>query len=466
MYKISQILIILSFFYSAVTINVNVRNNKELKVDCILESGKLADRLLFYSVKDNKENHLLVNISINNSGNDTCYCGNPNKYYTVIYKNSSRYDEGSYICLFLSSGNETYKHTVDVRVMPVVITTSYFKDNLVYSVCNVTAPLDRKNIEVHFIIGGIKTHSSFLEVLTRRPVVAHWPYFDYYVKTDLRYPDSVKEVICQVEYYGLLDKYRISTDIVNISDSEKFINETLLTYKTEKNPFSYDLKKFDNYTLPGESVSLECNFELLYNETIDKIVWSDDDPYAPEIIVIDKETIHYKRTGFYLSTDFIAYDDYDDSDNDISNTIMVITNPKIDNSKCYNVKATMGRYSQECKKCLLVGDQVFFEWRELPENKVMIICYIGTHGLPGTTWRIGGTRIAANKYTGSGSIYGECKKCIGSSIIIDKNDKSAISVPYCTNWMARRYAKEYPIDYASKQQYKLYELKKYRISNE
>lgn len=122
--------------------------------------------------------------------------------------------------------------------------------------------------------------------MTSRHVVAYWPYFDYYVKTDLRYPDSVKEIICQVEYYSLLDRYHIRTDIVNISDSEKFINETLLTYKTEKNPFSYNTKEFDNYTLPGESVSLECNFELLYNETIDKIVWSDD-PYEPEIIVID-----------------------------------------------------------------------------------------------------------------------------------------------------------------------------------
>nr|WCB87143.1 CPPV332 V-type Ig domain protein [Cooks petrelpox virus] len=460
------ILQLLCIFYSVSAIHVNVRNNEELKIDCILESGKLADELLFYSVKDGK-NHLLVNMTINDSENDTCYCGNPDKHYTVISKNASRHDEGSYTCLFMSLGNKTYTHTVEVRVMPVVVTTSYYKDNLVYSVCNVTAPMDKDNLEVHFIIGGVKAHSSFLSVITRRPVVAYWPYFDYYVKTDLRYPDSVKEIICQVEYYGLLDKYHIRTDIVNISDSEKFINETLLTYKTEKNPFSYNTKDFDNYTLPGESVSLGCNFELLYNETIDKIVWSDDDPYEPEIIVIDDEAIHYKRQGFYLSTYFIAYDDYDDDDSDMSNTIMVITNPKIDNSKCYNVKATMGRYSQECKKCLLVGDQVFFEWRQLPGNKVMIICYVGTHAIiPGTTWRIGGTRINANKYTGSGSIYGECKKCIGSSIIIDKNDESSVSVPYCTNWMKRKYAKEYPIDYATTQQYKLYELKKYRISNE
>lgn len=82
----------------------------------------------------------------------TCYCGNPDKYYTVISKNASRHDEGSYTCLFMSLGNETYAHIVEVRVMPVVVTTSYYKDNLVYSVCNVTAPMYKDNLEVHFII--------------------------------------------------------------------------------------------------------------------------------------------------------------------------------------------------------------------------------------------------------------------------------------------------------------------------
>lgn len=54
------ILQLLCIFYSVSAIHVNVRNNEELKIDCILESGKLADELLFYSVKDGKTTCQLI----------------------------------------------------------------------------------------------------------------------------------------------------------------------------------------------------------------------------------------------------------------------------------------------------------------------------------------------------------------------------------------------------------------------
>nr|WCB87156.1 CPPV345 Ig-like domain protein [Cooks petrelpox virus] len=124
-------------------------------------------------------------------------------------------------------------------------------------------------------------------------------------------------------------------------------------------------------------------------------------------------------------------------------------------------------YRQECKKCLLVGDQVFFEWRAIPNNKVMITCYVGTYGTPGIVWRVGGTRIKGIELKGViGSIYVKCKKCVGNIIVIDKDYHSHISVPYCSNWMVKEYAKEYPIDYSKVPQNTLIELKEYRIYKE
>nr|WIK87655.1 V-type Ig domain protein [Oriental turtle dovepox virus] len=83
----------------------------------------------YYFTQLKMGNHLLVNITINDSENNTCYYGNPDKHYTVTSKNASRHDEGSYTCLFMLSGNKTCIHTVEVRVIPVVVTTRYYKDN-------------------------------------------------------------------------------------------------------------------------------------------------------------------------------------------------------------------------------------------------------------------------------------------------------------------------------------------------
>ncbi|ARE67577.1 SWPV1-011 [Shearwaterpox virus] len=452
-----------SLYFCIDIININVRHNEDLSLYCTLESGKLADDVRIYSVGKGS-NKLLANLTVSDSNRNSCYCGNPEKKYLLLQKNSSKEDEGRYTCIFYFKNNETAKHYLDVRVTPMVTTTSYRRDYIVFSVCNITKPFDLRSLSAYMIVSGVKVDCRNINTITRYYLEPS--HFDYYLMTDLRYPDSVKEIICLVEYAGLSNSYKISTHIGNVSDSEKFINETLLNYDTDKSPLlEYRLDKVDNYTLPGKPVSLRCKFELLYNETIDKVVWKDDDPYNSDIITISDDTIHYRRSDYRLTNDGFIQEEEEDLD--ISDTSLLINNPKVDHGKCYNAKATIGKYYQECNKCLLVGNQVFFEWRRIGDDKDMVTCYMGGYSTPGIIWRVGGTRIngiMSDKV--HGSIYGECKKCIASTIIINKKANDSVTIPYCSNWVIKEYAKEYPIDYSKLPQNKLFELTDYRISKE
>ncbi|UOX38628.1 immunoglobulin-like domain protein [Finch poxvirus] len=131
------------------------QHGKSVNITCLLPPTEHADKLIVFKANDNASFYETVNVT--NAGPEVpCYCGDVDKEYKLFLTNySSNECEGKYRCVFSLNGSETHRHSIDVRVMPKVVTFSYLgHDNKTYYGCNRTKTKEEKSVKLYAKLGG------------------------------------------------------------------------------------------------------------------------------------------------------------------------------------------------------------------------------------------------------------------------------------------------------------------------
>ncbi|UWX11492.1 CRPV-383 [Crowpox virus] len=157
MYYCIYIHILLTFYKNMVTDSYKLilQHSKSVNITCLLPPTEHADKLTVFKVNDNSSFSDTVNVT--NAGPEVpCYCGDVDKEYKFFLTNNSSSEcEGKYRCVFSLNGSETHKHSVDVRIMPKVVTFSYLgHDDKIYYGCNRTKTKEEKSVKLYAKIGS------------------------------------------------------------------------------------------------------------------------------------------------------------------------------------------------------------------------------------------------------------------------------------------------------------------------
>ncbi|AID46984.1 hypothetical protein pepv_273 [Penguinpox virus] len=449
--RVLTFLIIYSVHVSSV--NILLRDREELSLTCSLPSFIMTDRVVFL-----RGNNMtpVKEISINNSGKDNCYCGNQISEYTMLEKNTIL-SEGDYMCVFYLNDTESHKHEVLVRKVPVITETFIeFSEKYADICCKVENRMYQNKVKVFFLTGGVTVEGNYVG---KKEDSNDSSRTTYYLRIDPSYINITSEILCKVEYFGTVTSLNIN--LSEISTRVTSINQSnLLTNEEEEDPYTvYNKRKFDNYTLPGKRVEIDCFFDTCGNESISSITWTDTNyPYNPLIGTVksnDNVDIDISKEDYYS---IVGYDG-------MLRSTLVIIKAHINNGQCYEAVATMGKFNQKCRRCLLVADQAFFKWYTTRNNETIIICYAASYVTPIILWKVNGVTFTGEKTDASVFIEGDiCRKCGASYIVIrDNRDKHTVKKPSCINWTGKNYSREYPIDYEKYPKNKINKLKHYRV---
>ncbi|AYP74292.1 immunoglobulin-like domain protein [Fowlpox virus] len=432
--------------------NIFLKHGEESSLTCTLPSFIMADRVVVYEGKNKtsiKESY------INNTGSGNCYCGNPITRYTMIEKNSTL-SEGDYTCVFYLNDTVSHKHKVLVRKEPVVSETFLeFKEKYMDICCKVDNMMYNSKVNVFFVTGGVTVNGSY--VSKKENGNDNSSQTTYFLRVDPAYINTTSEILCKAEYFGAVSS--LAVNLSEISTRDKSNQSSLLTNE-EEDPYTvYASRKFNNHTLPGKRVEIDCFFDTCGNESISSIVWTDTNyPYRPLIGTV--------KSKDDVDVDFHKEDDYSIVGYDgMLRSTLIINKAHTNNGQCYEAVATMGNFTQKCKYCLLVADQAFFKWYTNSNNETIIICYAASYVTPIILWRVNGVTVGGTKVDSSVFIEGDiCRKCGASRIIIrDNYNKHATKKPSCINWTGQNYAREYPIDYEKYRKNQINKLEHYRV---
>ncbi|ARE67248.1 SWPV2-ORF029 [Shearwaterpox virus] len=216
--------IILFIFISILSLancyKMTVFNGVSINLTCILPSGKRADTLIF--VKGGLHNNSIkktLYISDLSSGNS--YCSNEHEVLSI--NETSKSDEGTYKCVFYSKGNKTYRHKIDLRVMPK-IDVSAKDDNEKhrrYFIINVTRSITDTFTKISTIAGGVDLGDY---VLNNDKYAAD--YETRVVTASTIYDDCTRNVTFDVGYMGLHRIYVASIDSYTV---KKYVPTVMIT---------------------------------------------------------------------------------------------------------------------------------------------------------------------------------------------------------------------------------------------
>ncbi|QRI43039.1 Ig-like domain protein [Cheloniid poxvirus 1] len=435
--------------------NIFLRSEEEeLSPTCSLPSFIMADRVVVFRSKNNTP---VKEISINNGEKDNCYCRNPITEYKMIEKNITLSDEGNYTCVFHFNDTVSHKYEVLVRKAPVISETFLeFKEKYMDICCNVDNTLYQNNVKVFFVTGGVTVEGNYVGKKKHSNDSSRTT---YYLRVDPAHINTSSEILCKVEYFGLVNS--LAVNLSEISTRVASINESdLLTNEEEDDPYVvYASRKFDNRTLPGKRVEIDCFFDTCGNESISSIVWKDTNyPYNSLIGTVRSKDNVYIDISKEDDYSIVGYDG-------MLRSTLIIYKAHINNGQCYEAVATMGNFTQKCDYCLLVADQAFFKWYTTRNNETIIICYAASYVTPIILWKVNGVTFTGVKVDASVFIEGDiCRKCGASRITIRNNhSKHTVKKPSCINWTGQNYAREYPIDYEKHPKNKINKLEHYRV---
>ncbi|AID46761.1 V-type Ig domain protein [Penguinpox virus] len=198
-------LFLLTTFPQCRSYTMVIHDDIMVNLTCLLPPDRHANKLVV--VKGNlKNNTFKAIIDIHDAGEDSiCYCNDPVKEYNVeLPKRSSRNDEGRYRCIFYYNGTESYRHGIELRVMPHV--DVYAIDNidkgLIDFIINRTRTMEDHEVKVDARAGGVKL-SEDIQVFVEykkdhecKKIVAN-----------TNYTDCTTTVIFTVSYLGLSRDY-------------------------------------------------------------------------------------------------------------------------------------------------------------------------------------------------------------------------------------------------------------------
>ncbi|AAF44361.1 hypothetical protein [Fowlpox virus isolate HP-438/Munich] len=208
-------LFLLTTFIQCNSYTMVVHNDVRVNLTCILPPDIHATKLVV--IKGNlKNNTFKVTIDIHNAGEDSiCYCNDPDKEYNVeLPRRSSRNDEGRYRCIFYYNKTESYRHIIELRVMPRV--DAYAVDDvgrgLIDFIINRTRTMEDSEVKVDARAGGV--------VLSEDTQLVEYKKYHECEKVvaNKNYTDFTTEVIFTVSYKGLSRDYIAS--IISCDDKE------------------------------------------------------------------------------------------------------------------------------------------------------------------------------------------------------------------------------------------------------
>ncbi|UWX11502.1 CRPV-393 [Crowpox virus] len=436
--------------------NIFLRSEEEeLSPTCSLPCFTMADRVAVLRGNDMTP---VKEISINNRRKDNCYYGNQITEYSISESNITLPEEGDYTCVFYLNDTVSHKHEVLVRKAPKISTTFLeFNEKYTDICCKVVNTMYQNKVKVFFVTGGVTIEGKY--VGKKEDDSNDSSRTTYYLRTDPSHINTTSEILCKVEYFGAV--ISLAVNLSEIPTRVTPINQSnLLTNEEEEDPYvAYDKKKFDNYTFPGKRVDIDCFFDTCGNESISSIVWSDTNyPYNPLIGTV--------KSKDNVEIDFHKEDDYSIVGYDgMLRSTLVIPKAHINNGQCYEAVATMGKFTQKCRYCLLVADQAFFKWYTTRNNETILVCYAASYVTPIILWKVNGVTFTGKKTDASVFVEGDiCRKCGASYIVIrDNRDKHTVKKPSCINWTGQRYSREYPIDYEKYPKNKINKLESYRV---
>ncbi|ARF02863.1 SWPV1-304 [Shearwaterpox virus] len=453
--KFVSIIILIIYSTCVSSRNIFLKDGEELSLTCSLPSFIMTNLVVLYL--KSKNTTTVKEISINNTGKDNCYYGNPVTEYKMVEKNITLSDEGNYTCVFYINDTVSYKYEVLVRKVPEISETFLeSKEKYMDICCKVYNTMYQNKVNVFFVTGGVNIGGKYVGKKDSNDSSQS----TYYLRVDPTHINTTSEILCKVEYFGLVNSLAVNISEISTRFTSTNQSTNLLTNEKEEDPYIvYANRNFDNRTLPGKRVEIECFFETCGNESISSIVWKDTNyPYNPLIGTV--------KSKDNIDVDFNKEDDYSILGYDgMLRSTLVIKKAHINNGQCYEAVASMGKFTQMCKYCLLVADQAFFKWYTTRNNETVITCYAASYVTPIILWKVNGVTFTGIKTDASVLVEGDiCRKCGASHIIIrDNNNKHTTKKPSCINWTGQKYAREYPIDYEKYQKNKINKLEHYRV---
>ncbi|QGM48962.1 MPPV-338 Ig-like domain protein [Magpiepox virus 2] len=205
MYYYIYMHILLTFYKNMVTDSYKLilQHSKRVNITCLLPPTEHADKLIVFKTNDNASFYHTVNVT--NAGPEVpCYCGDVDKEYRFVLTNHSSSEcEGKYRCVFSLNGSETHRHSVDVRVMPKVVTFSYLgHDNKTYYGCNRTKTKEEKSVKLYAKVGSSRIDNRNTGSLSFNSTKESFLLAVSANKTD--------KVICGMSYQGITEERVIS----------------------------------------------------------------------------------------------------------------------------------------------------------------------------------------------------------------------------------------------------------------
>ncbi|QRI42750.1 Ig-like domain protein [Mudlarkpox virus] len=216
----TTIILVISILSLANCYKMTVFNGISISMTCILPSGKQADTLIF--VKGGlHHNSIKKTLHISDLGSDKSNCSNEYKVMTI--NETSKYDEGTYKCVFYSKGNETYRHKIELSVMPKIEISAKDDDekHRRYFIINVTRPITDSFPEISTIAGGVNLGDY---VLNTDKYSAD--YEARRVTANTIYDDCTRNVTFDVDYMGLHRTYVASIDYYTV---KKYVPTVMIT---------------------------------------------------------------------------------------------------------------------------------------------------------------------------------------------------------------------------------------------
>ncbi|UWX11158.1 CRPV-049 [Crowpox virus] len=212
------IILVISILSLAKCYKMTVFNGISINLTCILPSGKQADTLIFKGGLHN--NSIKETLHISDLGYDKSHCSN--EYKVLLIKKTSKSDEGTYKCVFYSKGNETYRHKIELSVMPKIEVSAEDDDekNRRYFIINVTRPITDSFPKISTIAGGV----NLGDVMNTDKYAAD--YETRSVTANTIYDDCTRNVTFDVSYTGLHRTYIASVDSYTV---KKYIPTVMIT---------------------------------------------------------------------------------------------------------------------------------------------------------------------------------------------------------------------------------------------
>ncbi|AYP74278.1 Ig-like domain protein [Fowlpox virus] len=196
-----------------------------INMTCILPPDRHADNLII--VKGNIRNNTFIKtVKVENAGEEKiCYCGDPaSEYHIPLPNNTSSKDEGLYKCIFRYNGSETFRHRIELYVMPKVKVSvkEDSEQHRRYFYINRTRAMEDGEVSVKATAGGVDLGDYPLITVEYKST-----HEASRITANTNYDDCAASVTFTVTYMGLLRQFIASVD--NNTSNEYYSPKVLIT---------------------------------------------------------------------------------------------------------------------------------------------------------------------------------------------------------------------------------------------